>query len=70
MAAKTMEDIAEMFRRLKFRKKLFGGVEEQDVWKKLDDIQKAYRSAYEAQAVRYETILSEHGIKLRDSDRV
>ena len=70
MAAKTMDDIAEMFRRLKFRKKLFGGVEEQDVWKKLDDIQKAYRSAYEAQAVRYETILAEHGIKLRDSDRV
>ena len=64
MAAKNMDDIAEIFRKTKFRKKLFGGVDEQDVWKKLDDIQKAYRSAYEAQAARYEAILDEHGISL------
>ena len=67
MTAKNMDDIAELFRKMKFRKKLFGGVDEQDVWRKLDDLQKAYRSAYEAQAIKYETILEEHGIKIPEN---
>ena len=64
MASKDMNDIAEMFRRMKFRRKLIGGVDEQDVWRQLDAVQRAYRSAYEAQAVRYETLLAEHGIRI------
>ena len=63
MAAKNMDDIAGIFEKMRFRKKLIGGVDEQDVWKKLDDLQKAYRSVYEAQQVRYEAILEANGIK-------
>jgi len=70
VAAKNMDDIAEILSRMKFRKKLFGGVEEQDVWRQLDKLQKAYRSAYEAQAVRYETILAQHGIISDDSQNI
>ena len=62
MSAKNMDDIAELIRKMKFRKKLFGGVDEQDVWRQIDVLQKAYRSAYEAQEIRCETILKEHGI--------
>lgn len=65
MAAKNMNDIAEIFRNMKFRKRLFGGVEERDVWRQLDELQKAYRSAYEAQATRYQALLAAHGIKVR-----
>lgn len=64
MAAKNMDDIAGIFEKMRFRKKLIGGVDEQDVWKKLDDLQKAYRSVYEAQQVRYEAILEANGIKI------
>ena len=35
MSARNMEDVAEVFKTLKFRKKLIGGVDEMDVWKKL-----------------------------------
>ena len=46
VSARNMEDVAEVFKTLKFRKKLIGGVDEMDVWKKLDLVQKEYRSAY------------------------
>lgn len=59
MGARNMDDIAELFKGIKFRKKLFGGVSEIDVWKKLDKIQQEYRSAYEIQQERYEARLQE-----------
>lgn len=59
MAARNMEDIAEVFKTMKFKKTLFGGVSEKDVWKKLDKLQKEYRSAYEIQQERYEARLQE-----------
>ena len=62
--AVTMDDIAKKFKTMRFRKKLFGGVDEQDVWKQLADLQKAYRSAYEAQEIRCRTILEAHGLKM------
>lgn len=59
MAAANMENIAELFKKLRFKKRLFGGVSEKDVWKKLENVQKEYRSAYEAQQNRYEGRLQE-----------
>lgn len=59
MGARNMEDIAELFKGLRFKKKLFGGVDEKDVWKKLDLVQKEYRAAYEIQQERYEARLEE-----------
>lgn len=57
MSAKNMDEIAELFQNLKFKKVLFGGVKEIDVWKQLDRIQKEYRSAYETQQACYEARL-------------
>lgn len=59
MGARNMDDIAEVFKTMKFKKKFFGGVDERDVWKKLDKLQKEYRSAYEMQQERYEARLQE-----------
>lgn len=59
MGARNMDDIAEVFKTMKFKKKIFGGVDERDVWKKLDKLQKEYRSAYEMQQERYEARLQE-----------
>lgn len=59
MSAKSMEDIAELFKRLKFRKKVIGGVDEADVWKQLEMLQKEYQSAYEAQEEYYQALLDE-----------
>ena len=59
MTAANMDDIAEVFKKLRFQKTLFGGVSQKDVWRKLENLQKEYRSAYEAQQNRYEGRLQE-----------
>ena len=64
MSARNMEDVAEVFKTLKFRKKLIGGVDEMDVWKKLDLVQKEYRSAYEMQEERYKALLVERDAEI------
>lgn len=64
VSARNMEDVAEVFKTLKFRKKLIGGVDEMDVWKKLDLVQKEYRSAYEMQEERYKALLAERDAEI------
>lgn len=59
MAAKNMEDITALFKDLRFRKKLIGGVDEADVWRQLDMLQKEYRAAYEAQEERLYALIDE-----------
>lgn len=59
MAAKSMDDIAELFKNLRFKRQILGGVNEKDVWKGLDRIQKEYRSAYERMQAGYEARLQE-----------
>lgn len=59
MAAKNMNDIAEVFEKLRFRKKFIGGVDERDVWKQLELLQAEYRAAYESQQERYAALLAE-----------
>ena len=52
MSAKNMEEIAGWLKELKFRKKIIGGVDEANVWHKLDELQAQYQSAFDAQAER------------------
>ena len=59
MAARNMDDIAELFKAMRFQKKFIGGVSEKSVWKQLDKLQKEYRSAYEMQEERYKALLQE-----------
>lgn len=65
MSAKNMKDIAEVFAAMRFRKKLFGGVDERDVWKQLEKLQAEYRSAYESQQHRYFALLEERENTIR-----
>ena len=59
MAARNMDDIAEVFKTLRFQKNFIGGVNEKSVWKQLDKLQAEYRSAYEMQEERYKALLQE-----------
>ena len=59
MAARNMDDIAEVFKTLHFQKSFIGGVNEKSVWKQLDKLQAEYRSAYEMQEERYKALLQE-----------
>lgn len=55
----AMETLARTFQEMKFRKKLLGGVDEKDVWKKLEELQQEYETAYHRQAAYYQALLEE-----------
>lgn len=61
---RTMQDIADALSAMKFRKKLIGGVDEADVWKKLESLQQTYQLVYDEQAAYYQALLDERDAAL------
>ena len=53
------QNIVEWLKKVRFRKQLFGGISEQDVWKKIDELNKLYDAALAAERIRYETLIAE-----------
>ena len=49
-----MKDISNLLKNLKFRKKMFGGIDEKDVWRKLDELQEEYQNVYDAKGTAKE----------------
>lgn len=43
----------------KFKRKMFGGVDEADVWRKIEELTALYEKAVAAERVRYDTLLKE-----------
>jgi vacuolar-type H+-ATPase subunit I/STV1 len=60
-----MEDIAAELRKLKFRHRLFGGVDEDDVWVKLRTMQEEYRHVVEITEERCDALLLEREEEIR-----
>ena len=54
-----MEEIAGQLKKLRFRKKFIGGVDEANVWKQLELLQGDYRAAFEAQETYFQALLDE-----------
>lgn len=52
--------IAEWLKSVKFRKKFFGGICEQDVWKKIEQLNEMYEAVLIAERARYDVLLAEH----------
>lgn len=59
--------IAQWLKKLRFRKKIFGGVCEQDVWKKIGELNAMYEEALRAERIRYDALI-EHYRKSLTSD--
>ena len=53
--------IASWLRKVKFRRKIFGGVSEADVWTKINQLNEMYNQAINAERIRYDALLAEHG---------
>lgn len=45
--AKKIEDISKVLNEIKFKKKFFGGVDELDVWNKIESINLEYKELFE-----------------------
>ena len=57
MSATTMDDIAEEIKKMKFRKNIIGGLNEEDVWKKLGQPQEDYRRVLDISNKQYEALI-------------
>lgn len=58
MDDKSKENISQILSNMKFKKKIFGGVDEIDVWKKIEMLQIEYEKEFDLQAQKYEAIIS------------
>ena len=58
---KQEESITDYLKQMKFRRKIFGGVDERDVWQKIEQLNELYKQALFAERVRYDTLLQERG---------
>lgn len=51
-------EIEEWLKTVRFRKQFLGGVSEQDVWTKLEVLNKMYEKALSAERARYDALLA------------
>lgn len=55
--------IAAWLQNVKFRKQVFGGVSEKDVWTKIGELNEMYNQALLAERARYDALLAERDRK-------
>ena len=55
----TEERIAGWLKQVKFRKRIIGGVDEADVWKKISELNDMYTQGLIAERARYDALLAE-----------
>lgn len=60
------QEIINWLKEVRFRKQLFGGVNEQDVWKKIEKLNEMYEAALKAERIRYDVLLKQQS-KLSDN---
>ena len=51
--------IMNWIKEVRFRRQLFGGVNEQDVWKKIEKLNEMYEAALKAERIRYDVLLEQ-----------
>ena len=57
------EKIKGFLQKVKFCKRIFGGISEKDVWKKIGELNEMYRQALLAERIRCDALIAEHDRK-------
>ena len=52
------ERLIQWLKTVRFRKVLFGGVDERQLWKKLEELNRLYEAAISAERARYDALLA------------
>lgn len=50
------ELLVDWLRKVRFKRRLFGGVDEKDVWKKIDELNTFYETALQIERARFRTV--------------
>ncbi|MDD2427061.1 MAG: hypothetical protein PHR78_03755 [Eubacteriales bacterium] len=58
-----LETVAEWLKKVKFKRSLLGGVREEDVWKKIAELNALYERALEAERIRCDTLIEHYRLK-------
>ena len=58
--SETHKDIVRWIQKLKFKKKIFGGVDEEDVLKKIGELNSLYETALLNERARYDALLAQY----------
>ena len=56
--SREQQEIVEWYRKVKFKKNLLGGVDEVQMWKKLEELYGLYANAIRAERARYDALLN------------
>ena len=64
------EEIINWLEKVKFSKQLLGGVNEQDVWKKINELNEMYEAALRAERIRYDALLEEQKKRYESNPRI
>ncbi len=54
--------IINWLKEVKFKKQLFGGIDEQDMWKKINHLNEMYEAALNAERIRYDALLEKQNL--------
>lgn len=65
MASENFADLEAYIKAMHFGKKVVGGVDEADVWKKIEQLNQEYKSVFLVQKARYEALLQERDAEIR-----
>lgn len=55
--SREQQEIVDWYRKVKFKKNLLGGVDEVQMWKKLEELYGLYANAIRAERARYDALL-------------
>ena len=61
--SEEQEELLEWLKAMKFKRVRFGGVSEEDVWKKISELNRRYDACLRAERERYNALLESRGIK-------
>lgn len=64
------EEIIDWLEKLNFRKQFLGGVDEQDVWKKIHELNIMYETALRAERIRYDALLEQEKKKYESNPNI
>lgn len=53
----SKKSISDLLAKMKFKKKLIGGVDELDVWKNIEALQEEYERQLDLQAQKYQAVI-------------
>ena len=59
-----MEDVALYLKQLRFKKKMFGGIQETDLWRKLEQLHREYLGVFAVQEALYEEQLAQKDARI------